>query len=105
MIALAAGLGLVAGATFATLFGDAAVASAIAALGTMVNTVLSAWLLRRQSHARTEIGLAAASSAAAAQSAADAARVAKSIGSAIRHEDPIVVLPPTRPPSDPAAAS
>lgn len=83
-------------------FGDAAAASAIAGVFSVVNTALSAWLLRRLGHTRVEVNLAAVAAASAAQAAADAARVAKSIGGAIRHEDPLVVVARELPPDTPS---
>jgi Na+-driven multidrug efflux pump len=98
------GLALTAVVYFAAL-GDTATASLIAGCFSVLNTALTAlalhWLNRgkREIHS-TGIAASAAATAAAAASdsaadaataAAEACRVAKSIGSAIRHEDPLVV--------------
>lgn len=90
---------ITAAALIASVFGDAATASAIAGIFSVLNTGLSGWLLRRQAQTRDVAGSAALAAAAAAESALEAARVAKSIGGAIRHEDPIIIHRETPPES------
>lgn len=83
---------------YAVAVGDAAIASAIAGIFGLLNTGLTVLALRWLNQGRHEIRTTystAAHAAAAAESAAEGAleacRVAKSIGAAIRHEDPLIV--------------
>jgi hypothetical protein len=88
----------------ASLISDASVGAGIAGLFSIANTLLNCWLLRRQRHMRRELGHGVSASAAAAEAAMEACRVAKAIGASIRHEDPLLVvrerLQPVEPPED-----
>jgi Na+-driven multidrug efflux pump len=95
-------------AVYFAVLGDAATAATIGVAGTLLNTALTALVLRWLNRGNKEIrntgvaaSAAASAAAAAADSAADAAqsaleacRVSKAIGSAIRHDDPLIVKPP-----------
>jgi hypothetical protein len=93
----------------AVVLGDAATAAAIAGLFSVVNTGLTALLLRWVRGTRrdlqsthTSAAHAATAAAAASEAAVEACRVAKSIGRSIRHEDPLIIKrdpPPGLPPS------
>lgn len=91
---------------YAVALGDAATASAIAGAFSLVNTILTAIALRWLNQGRREIRstyATAAHAATAAQSAAEGAleatRVAKAIGSTLRHDDTLVVKPRREPPA------
>jgi hypothetical protein len=95
-------------AVYLAVFGDAATAAVIAGVFGIAQIVLTAIALRWLNKGNKEIhntgiaaSAAASAAAAAADSAADAARsaaeacrVGKAIGSAIRHDDPLIVKPP-----------
>jgi hypothetical protein len=88
--------------------GDASTAAVIAGIFGIAQIVLTAIALRWLNKGNKEIhntGIAASAAASAAaaasdsaadaaQAAAEACRVAKAIGSAIRHDDPLIVKPP-----------
>jgi hypothetical protein len=87
-------------AVYLAALGDAATAATIAGAFTIVNTGLSALALRWLQQSRrdqqttaTSVAHAATASLAAAEAATEACRVAKSIGAAIRHEDPLIIQP------------
>lgn len=97
---------IVAGVIFASVlvFGDAAVAAAVAGAFSVLNTALTAILLRWVNGQRREqrtIATSAANAAVAAQGAAEAsleaARVAKAIGANLRHEDTLAIVRPPKP--------
>lgn len=97
------------GAVMGAVLGDAALAAMIGGSFTVINTALTALLLRWVNGARRDLrttNQTAAHAAVAAQSAAEGAleacRVAKAIGAAIRHDEPLIVrgqLPPEPPAS------
>lgn len=107
MIALAAALSVGLISAFAFVLGDAAIAAAIGGSFSVLNTLMTALLLRWVHGQRGEIKTtyntaahAATAAMAAAEGAEEAARVAKSIGKSIRHEDTLAVqrtVPPEKP--------
>jgi hypothetical protein len=83
-------------AVYFAALGDAATAAVIAGVFGIAQIVLTAIALRWLNKGNKEIhetGIAD-SAADASRSAAEACRVGKAIGSAIRHDDPLIVKPP-----------